>query len=290
MTLLLSGSPRTWTPEQVGDLIVRPVTSASVAMTATKTVPTDPSVTSFGVPLVTGDPVAKAVAEGAEITPSDIQLGEDRDVFHKYAGLSIISRETAEDSSPAVADVIGQRLANDIARAIDADFFGTRAGNNTIPLKGLGNVADATQVAAAAWKDADPFTEAVYRAQEAGATITSFVTSPAVALKLAQLKESTTSNRDLLQPDPTAPAVRMIDGVPLLISPAVADGIVWGLPNDGRVLLPIRQDVDLVRDESAFFTSDRVAIRATMRITALFSHPAAIVKITGPATAGGSGK
>lgn len=56
-------------------------------------------------------------------------------------------------------------------------------------------------------------------------------------------------------------------------------GTIWGLPNAGRIVIAIREDVSLVRDASVYFTSDRVAIRATMRVTTLFPHPASIVKV-----------
>ncbi len=281
MAMTTTSQPKAWLPEQVGDLVVVPVTAASVAMQATRVSTASDRVDSYAVPIVTADPSAAFVAEGAEIPTSDIELGEDRDIFHKIAGLTVISREMADDSSPDVAQQIGQGLARDIARRIDEAFFGTRA-SATLPFRGLGDITGVTEVAAAAWKNGDPFTEAVYRAQEVGAQVGAFVTNPGTALALAQLKEGTASNRDLLQPDPTSPTVRRIAGVPLLVSPAVAEGVVWGLPNDGRVLLVIRKDVDLRRDESRFFTSDQVAIRATLRITSLFGHSASIVKIQGP--------
>ena len=70
----------------------------------------------------------------------------------------------------------------------------------------------------------------------------------------------------------------VLDGVPVLTSPAVADGTSWALPQN-RVIVGVRKDASVEADRSAFFTSDRVAIRATMRVAFAFPHPAAIVKI-----------
>lgn len=47
-----------------------------------------------------------------------------------------------------------------------------------------------------------------------------------------------------------------------------------------RAILVRRNDVDLAVDRSAYFTSDRTAIRATMRVSFAFPHAAAIQKIS----------
>ena len=70
----------------------------------------------YRIPTVTADPTAAWVAEGAEIAPSDPTLAELVVTPSKVAGLTIISNEMANDSDPAVAAVVGQGLARDIAR------------------------------------------------------------------------------------------------------------------------------------------------------------------------------
>jgi hypothetical protein len=42
----------------------------------------------------------------------------------------------------------------------------------------------------------------------------------------------------------------------------------------------IRNDASVVTDTSVYFTSDRVAVRATLRASFGFTYPAAVVKIT----------
>jgi len=46
------------------------------------------------------------------------------------------------------------------------------------------------------------------------------------------------------------------------------------------VLVAVRNDVELAIDGSAFFTSDRTAIRATMRVAFAFPHAAAVQRIS----------
>ncbi len=65
------------------------------------------------------DPTASWVAEGAGIVPCDPTLSELVVTPAKVAGLTIISRELADDSNPAAAQVVGQGLARDIARRVD---------------------------------------------------------------------------------------------------------------------------------------------------------------------------
>src|SRR5690606_2959055 len=201
-------------PDEVSTLVVQPVTSASVA-TQTATVVMTGSHT-FRIPRVTEAPTAAWVAEGAEITPDDMTLDEVEVTPAKVAGLTIISRELADDSDPSAHTVIGEGLARDIARKVDAAFFGALAAPAP---SGLGALAGTTPVAAGtAFADLDPFAEAMSEAEQLGATLTAFVANPADALTLAQLKDATGSNRPLLGVDPSQPTRRTIFGVPLYVS------------------------------------------------------------------------
>ena len=93
------------------------------------------------------------------------------------------------------------------------------------------------------------------------------------------MKKATGSNEPLLQRDVTVPGGRVVAGVPLLVSPdADGDGSVWGIPK-ARVFVVIRRDVQVALDSSAFFTSDRTAVRVTARIGFGFPHESAVVKI-----------
>jgi hypothetical protein len=112
-------------------------------------------------------------------------------------------------------------------------------------------------------------------------TVTAFVAAPATVLALSTLKAFATvgSNMPLLQTDPTQPVSRTISGVPLYSSPAVSPDIVWALPAE-RVLFVVRQGATMVSDSSVMFTSDRVSLRCTMRVSYAFTQPLAITKIT----------
>lgn len=275
MAMNRTDANRAFLPHEVGTLIVQPVQAESLAYQTTTVVET--SGEQFRIPIVAHDPTAAWTAEGAEISTSDAELDEEVVTPAKVAGLTIITRELAEDSSPAAAEVVGQGLARDIAKRIDQAFYGDLAAPAPPGLGGLTGVQ--TVDAGSAWANVDPFAEAISLAEQEGATLTAFAANPADALTLATLKEATGSNKPLLSPDPTMPTRRMVQGVPLYVSPAVSTGTVWGYDR-AFVVTVQREGATLAVDSSAYFTSDRVAVRATMRVAFGFPHPASIIKVS----------
>ncbi|BEH00903.1 hypothetical protein brsh051_01840 [Brooklawnia propionicigenes] len=275
--MLTTDANTAFLPEQIGDLIVKPTLATSVAAQAAHVVNTG-DVAAYRVPIVAADPSAAWTAEGEQITTSAPVLDEIASPFYKLAGLTSLSRELADDTTPEAAELVGEGLARDIARQLDAAFFGTR-GASTIQPAGLKDLTGVGTISAgSAWKDTDPFVSAIFAAANIGATITAFVANPADAELMAKVKKAAGSNEPLLGNDPTQPTRRQIAGVPLLTSPAVDAGTVWSIPQD-RVILAVREGTTLEVDRSVYFGSDRIAVRAIMRVTFLFPHPSAIQKI-----------
>ena len=102
-----------------------------------------------------------------------------------------------------------------------------------------------------------------------------------LARSLAQLKRADGSNEPLLQagvPDPTTPVTRQILGSALLVSPAVDDAVIWAIPQV-HSLVVVREDVETEVSTDVYFTSDRVAVKTTMRVGWSWPSPAAVVKI-----------
>ncbi len=120
------------------------------------------------------------------------------------------------------------------------------------------------------------------QAETEGAAVSTFAMNPATALMLATLKEADGSRKALLGQDPTEPGVRRILGVPVVVSPTIAERVVWCYDRS-RVVSVVREDVELAVDESVFFTSHRVAVRAVMRIGFGFPHTTSVVRITAAA-------
>lgn len=259
-------------PDQIGALVVRPVMTGSVAAQASTVV--NISSTEYRVPIVTADPSAAWVAEGGTISPSDATVTELVVSPSKLAALTIISRELSEDSSPSAQSVVGAGLGRDIARKMDTAFFGNTVTNGPA---GLGSLTTSTVVGA--WTSTDPFAEAISKSQTNGGNLTAFLCSPTDALTLAKVKKATGSNEPLLGADATQAGKRSILGVPLIVSPQLAAGTIWGI--DSRFAqVVVRDNTRLEVDRSAYFASDQVGVKATMRVGFAFTNPLALVKLT----------
>lgn len=265
------------TPEQVAELVTIPVETTSVAMQIATSVATASH--RYRIPRMTDDPTAGWIAEGAEITPSDAGVDELVVVPSKVAALSIISNELADDSSPDAAKAIGAGMVRDVAKAIDKAFFSTVAAPAPAGLQSLSGVTVvSTPTGETTWADLDVFTEGVYEAEQLGAQLGAWCANPTDAKLLATLKDQTGSNRPLLGVDPSVPTRRTIQGIPLFTDPNITVGTVWGIPALA-VWVVRRTDVALETDRSVFFTSDRTAIKTTMRIGFGFVAEAAVIKV-----------
>src|SRR5690606_9459256 len=200
-------------PEDYGNLIVKPVSRDSLAYQLSTVVQTGAN--EFHIPILGEDPTAAFVAEGAEITPDDVTLSEGVVKPAKVAGLSIVSREMANDSSPAAQDIIGQAIARDMIRAIDAAYFGNVASPAPAGLGSLSGVTEVAGTEGGAHTNLDLFEEAILNAETNGTPLTAFVASKATAKSLLNLKDESGSNRPLLGVDASSPTRRTILGVPL---------------------------------------------------------------------------
>lgn len=274
MSQLTTNASSLLRPEQVNDLVIEPLTKESTAfqvLTLAKTTSHE-----YRFPRIVADPATAWVAEGEEIPPDDADVDELLVTPKKCAGLTVISNELAADSTPAATAVIGQRIVNSLKRRIDAAFFAATTANGP---DGLGSIEPSEVWAGDEWLSADPFLEGLSVAEKVGAQITSWVAHPDEALDLARLKKLTTgSNEPLLSTDAASPTGRVIAGVPLVTSPDCPLGVVYGIPK-ALAFVVLRLDATVVVDSSAFFTSDRVAVRSVVRVAFGFPHEKAIVAV-----------
>lgn len=276
MAITTGSANQAFLPQAAGKLIVQPALAASIAAQVSTVVNTGSG--TFRIPIVSADPTAAWTPEGTAIDASDPTLAELAVVPKKLAGLVVVSRELIEDSNPASAEVIGQGLARDIAKKLDAAFFANTTANGPSGLLSL-TTSTATETETS-FDTLDSFASAMFTVEGIGANVDSWITSPAEALALTTLKElSTGSNKPLLGADPTQQTARSVYGRPLYVSSAVGTKTAWGVPRD-RVFLVVRSDARIEVDRSAFFTSDQVAVKATMRVGFGFPHPLAIVKVS----------
>ena len=275
MTMLTTAeSNRGILPAEYGSLITQPVTEAAIAFDTrvAQTVRTDGK--EFRIPVLVEDAAAAWTAEGEEIAPTDPVLDEITTTPSKVAGLTIISRELAEDSSPAAAELVGASLARAITLQVDRGFLGNLAAPAA---KGLDSLTDVS-VVEGALDSLDVVHEAKAAAAAEGGTASAILANPADVLALALLKDETGSNRALVESTST------IAGLPVISSRHVAAGKLWVLDRE-QIVTVLREDVELAVSYDSHFSSDRVALRATMRVGFAFPRPAALVRVDLP-TAG----
>lgn len=258
-------------PEQVQSLLIRPMQQQSIAAQVSTVDSITTNETRF--PIFASDPQVGWTEEGAEIQQGQPDLDEVVVKPTKVAGLFVASRELFDDTNPQAINEIGGGLVRQISNSVDAAFFGAlpepaAPGLETItPTEIDGDPTDVM------WAD-----HAASLIAGEGTSMDSLVCHPTTALGIASIRESDGSNRGLLQPDATASGVRTIGGTPLLVSTHVTPGTVWAIPRLVSRLV-IRQDAEVTTDTSAYFSSDRIAMRATMRVGFGFTAPEAIVKV-----------
>lgn len=254
-------------PEGTTGLIVKPVTELALPFqTALATyVPT--STHNLVIPIVDEDAAAEWTAEGQEIVIGEPVLSELEVIPGKVAGLVPVSREMAHDSNPAAQQVVGDSLARSIVRKVNAAFVGNLAAPAP---KGLGSIVPT--VLTGTLDNLDVVLRAKAAIKSAGGTPTGILTSPDTALVLATLKEATDSNRNLLEDAAT------VAGLPVFEHADVPAGTIWVL-DSSRVYTTLREDVTVDVSEDAFFSSDRIGVRAIMRVGFGFPYPEAVVRI-----------
>jgi len=223
------------TPEQVGELIVRPITQQSVAMQACTVVRSASHVYLF--PIVDEDAASQWVPEAQEITLSDPTVTELQVTPLKVAALVRVSTELAEDSSPEATTVVQESLARSIARSIDKAFFAASTENGP---DGLLSVPGVQVIdAGSAFSNFDWAVDAKTALRKAGAEPSSFVASAETVGTLSSIKIFTgsdlSSNEPLLAAtdgDVTQATPENVLGVPLIAvadGTALADNLIWGI-------------------------------------------------------------
>lgn len=265
-------------PPEFSDLVVVPLEQESIPFnTAVGTsVRLSDGVHDFRVPVLQQDVSAAWVAEGEEIAPSDPTFDEIVVTPSKVAALTIISRETAQDSSPQAQQVVGSSISRSLTAKVNEAFVGTPADSEAPT--GLAGLTGTNEIEVPGINNLDPFAEAIAEAETNGGTVSAFITDPSTALAIATLKASSDANSSLLA-DP-----RVVLGRPVIVSKYAAAGTAWAV-DASSIFAVLHNDVEIAFSTDAFFTSDRVAVRGVIRVGFGFTNTDVISKIT----IGGSG-
>lgn len=293
MTFLDSTGAALLTPEQVYSLIIEPLRETNLALHPAVATTYPMAGDALRVPLLTTDVGTGWVDEGAEITLNDAAFDEITINPSKLAGIAAISREAAEDTSPAAAAVLGQSIVRDLSHKLDTAFFGSVASPAPSGLTALktdgtsGSVSTVTLTTTGTVDSLDYFVTAQAEVQALGGDVSAWVMSPNTLKQIRQLKVATGWLSPLVGTvgagvmvggSPNVTGLELY-GAPVFVTPfGLADGVVWGLDAD-RIIVGLRDTALLDVDRSVFFTSDRWAVKATIRIGWAFPYPESLVLI-----------
>lgn len=249
----------------------------------------------LAIPRVLADTVASWTAEGTEITPTDPNADVVTATPRKLAGLVYASNELVSDSNPDAQNVLAENLARSVALKLDKSFY---EGSGTAPeIRGLKNQSGIQTVSmganGAALTNLDPFADALGLLAEADANGTAIVMHPRNWRALTKVKEATGSNKPVLiegSGTPTGGIRRSLYGVPVYLTSQLSTDETQGTADTAnsiyvyqadQVVVVMRNGADIQVDTSAAFSSDRTAVRVTLRADMVLPNPAAVVRITG---------
>lgn len=256
-------------PDQYHELIVAGLQTESIAAASGVAV-VNTTAANLHIPRITGDTTAVWANEGEDLEVGNPVLDEIASKPRKVGGVVKVSRELAQDSSPAATKLVGDSLTRAVAVALDKAYF-TNAGVMTKAPLGLPGVAGITTVAGTA-TDLDSFTEAQVRTLGARGQVRAWYMNADTYLRFAGVRKSTGSNEGLLE------VAFQINGVPVFITEDLADNVVYGV-DTASALLVVRDRAKVETSTEAYFSTDEVAVKVTMRVDFAFPSAKGIVRI-----------
>src|SRR5699024_2900083 len=141
---------------------------------------------------------------------------------------------------------------------IDAALFAASTTDGPSGLPSLTNVSEVDS--GGTFSNYDHFAAAISASEEAGGQVGHFLMSPATALTLAKLKQSSDSNMPMLGTAATDALDRRILGVPVLVSAHCPDGDVWAMPTTTAFVVQ-SGGAEIAADTSVHFQEYMIAVR-----------------------------
>lgn len=269
MAVLHSTTADAFTPEDYGSLVDLAVKAKSVAAKTATVVTTGRHKINF--PKWVADPAVGWYGENQEISETSPTTAEVVVTPTKTAGLTRVSREMRDDSSPEIATLVGNGLANQIIRSLDAAYLGDTGADRPDGLLSI-----AYTPVAASLTNLDSFIAAIFAAEAAGSKLTSWIMRPAVAEQLSKLKTASGSNQSLIEL--VEDGIKLC-GLPVLRSDQVdEDTIAWGIPQE-HVVAVLRQGTEVVTSAEAAFAHDSILIRGVARWGIGFLNEPGVVRL-----------
>ena len=215
------------------------------------------------------DAEAAFVAEGAEIEQSEPELAEVVVATGKISQLIPISREQWEQDH--AARLLSESVARAVTKKANQAFISQVAPEQgaITPPEGILTQAAITH-AEGITIDLDPLAFMLAAIEEEGGNPNLIIANPTAWAQLRNMKIGEGSNASLLGAG-TQDADKRLLGLPVHTSPAVPAGGL--LVVDKTAIAAAVGPLQVANSEHVYFSSDRIALRATWRIGWKVAHP-----------------
>lgn len=212
------------------------------------------------VPFIDDDS-ATFVAEGAEIDEAEPTLSEITVHTAKLAQLVRVSREQYLQSG--TAGMLSDSMRRAVTNAANTAFLGQAAPTPpaVAPPAGLTNITGVT-AGGDVDGDLDALVDAIAGISAAGGNPSHVLLSPAGWANMRKLKVGTGSAQSLLGAGTTDAAASLL-GVPTLVTGALTGSS--GLVIDKSAVVSAVGNIEVAVSQDAFFQSDSVGVRVTLR-------------------------
>ncbi|WP_336819498.1 phage major capsid protein [Gordonia sp. MMO-8] len=266
-----------WRPDQIHYFDADKILGESLYVSATtKGGEIQGDAPSLLVPYVDDADSAAFVAEGAEITEDDPDLDQVQVFTRKIARLVKLSRE--QFGQDGTAANISASVKNDLIRKMDRALLSQVAPTApaVAPVAGLVNTTGLVN-GGEITTDLDPLIDLLVQLQANDAAPRVIVVDPLAFGALAKLRKGEGSNEGLLTGANDALTFPLL-GTQVSVSSAMPASA--GVVIDPAAIISAYSQVEIATSDQAYFTSDSVAVRATVRVGHKVVRPARLGKFT----------
>jgi HK97 family phage major capsid protein len=252
--------------------------------------------TTISLPHLTADMSSAWLAENGSISAADPTLETIQVTPSKAAALTVVSRELADDSDPAILQIVADKLTRSVGLTIDLGFFeGSGASNMPRGLKNTSGITNDTTTMTAngsTFSNLDPILTAIGVLEQKNVNMdkVAIVMHGRSYAELLKLKDSQNRYLSVNVLDGTQGYQRSIDGIPLYVSNQLSITETQGTSSaassvyvyDASQVLFVRSHALRVEmSYDAFFGNDQVAVRAIARVGVSVPNPLAVYRLAG---------
>jgi HK97 family phage major capsid protein len=252
--------------------------------------------TTISIPHLLSDMASGWFAENASITATDPTLENIQVTPTKAGAITVASRELADDSDPAILQIVADKLMRSVGLTIDLGFF-EGSGSSSQP-RGLKNTAGITNdtttmtTNGTAFTNLDPLLTAIGTLEQKNVDMSkvAIVMHGRSHAELLKLKDSQNRYLSVNVLDGAKGYQSAVDGIPIYICNQLSTTETQGSSSlassayvfDASQVLFVRAHAMRVEmSYDAFFGNDQVAIRAVARVGVAVPNPLAVYRLAG---------